>query len=83
VLDQYVGRYGDPPDLILTIRREGDHLSVQENNEPKQELFPKSEKDFFSKMADDVFTFDVDSQGHTTKMTLHTGGRDIPIKRID
>jgi CubicO group peptidase (beta-lactamase class C family) len=83
VLDRYVGRYGDPPNLILTIRREGDHLSVQENNEPKQDVFPESEKDFFSKMADDVFTFDVDSQGHTTKMTLHTGGKDIPIKRID
>jgi CubicO group peptidase (beta-lactamase class C family) len=83
VLDRYVGRYGDPPDLILTIRREGDHLSVQENNEAKQELFAESEKDFFSKVADGVFTFEVDSQGHVTKMTLHTGGRDIPIKRID
>jgi hypothetical protein len=56
---------------------------VQENNEPKQDLFPESEKDFFSKVADDVFTFEVDSQGNVTKMTLHTGGRDIPAKRID
>jgi CubicO group peptidase (beta-lactamase class C family) len=83
VLDRYVGRYGDPPDLSLTIRREGDHLSVQENSEPKQELFPESERDFFSKVADDVFTFEVDSQGHVTLMTLHTGGKDIPLKRID
>jgi CubicO group peptidase (beta-lactamase class C family) len=83
VLDRYVGRYGEPPDLILTIRREGDHLSVQENSEPKQELFPESERDFFSKVADDMFTFDVDSTGRATKMTLHTGGRDIPVKRID
>lgn len=82
-LDRYVGRYGDPPNLIVTIRREGDHLSIQENDEPKQELFPESEKDFFSKVADDVFTFDVDSQGRATKMTLHTGGKDIPIKRIE
>jgi hypothetical protein len=83
LLDHYVGRYGVPPDLVLTIRREGDHLSVQENDEPKQELFPESERDFFSKAADDVFTFDVDDQGHATKMTLHTDGKDIPIKRID
>jgi CubicO group peptidase (beta-lactamase class C family) len=83
LLDRYVGRYGDPPNLILTVRREGDHLSVQENDEPKQELFPESEVDFFSKVADDVFTFEVDSQGHTTKMTLHTGGKDIAVKRID
>jgi CubicO group peptidase (beta-lactamase class C family) len=83
VLDRYVGQYGEVPDLILTIRREGDHLTVQENDEPKQQLFPESERDFFSKVADDVFTFEVDSQGQVTGMNLHTGGRDIPIKRID
>jgi CubicO group peptidase (beta-lactamase class C family) len=83
VLDRYVGRYGDPPGLILVIRREGDHLSVQENDEPKQELFGESDRDFFSKVADDVFTFEVDSQGRVTAMTLHTDGKDIPLKRID
>jgi CubicO group peptidase (beta-lactamase class C family) len=83
VLDRYVGRYGNPPNLILTIRREGDHLSVQENDELKQELFPESERQVFSKMADDVYTFEVDSEGHVTRMTLHTGGKDIPLKRIE
>jgi len=83
VLESYVGRYGEPPNLILTVRREGDHLSVQENDEPKQDVFPESEKDFFSKVADDVLTFETDSQGRATRMILHTGGRDIPIKRID
>jgi len=83
VLDKYAGRYGEPPNLILTIRREGNHLSVQENDEPKQDLFSESERQFFSKASDDVFTFAVDSQGRVTGMTLHTGGRDIPIKRID
>jgi CubicO group peptidase (beta-lactamase class C family) len=83
LLDRYAGRYGDPPNLILTIRREGDHLSIQENEEPKQELFPESDKDFFSKVADDVFTFTVDDQGRATMMTLRTGGKDISVKRID
>jgi CubicO group peptidase (beta-lactamase class C family) len=83
VLDRYVGRYGTPPDLILTVRREGDHLSVQENDEPKQELLPESETDFFSTVADDVMAFQVDSAGKVTGMTLHTDGKDIPIKRIE
>jgi hypothetical protein len=30
-----------------------------------------------------VFTFEVDSHGRATTMILHTGGKDIPIKRID
>ncbi|MGA8428834.1 MAG: serine hydrolase [Candidatus Sulfotelmatobacter sp.] len=83
ILDRYVGRYGTPPDMILTIRRESDRLSVQEKDEPKQDLLPESETDFFSTAADDVFTFESDSQGHVTSMILHTDGKDIPIKRID
>jgi CubicO group peptidase (beta-lactamase class C family) len=83
LLERYVGRYGTPPDLILVIRREGDHLSVQENDEPKQELFGESDRDFFAKGNDDVYTFEVDGQGRITSMTLHADGRDIPLKRID
>ncbi len=84
VLDRYVGRYGEPPDLILTIRREGDHLSIQENDEPKQELMPESEKDFYSTTSDDTLTFEVDAQGHTRQMILHLGeGKDMAIKRIE
>jgi CubicO group peptidase (beta-lactamase class C family) len=83
ILDRYVGRYGLPPDLILTVRREGDHLSVQENDEPKQDLLPESETDFFSTASDDVMTFESDSQGKVTAMTLHAEGKDISIKRIE
>jgi CubicO group peptidase (beta-lactamase class C family) len=83
VLQKYLGRYGNPPNLILVIRQEGDHLSVQENDEPKQELFPESEKDFFSKLADDVYTFEMDSKGRVVRMVLHTGGENIPLNRIE
>lgn len=83
VLDRYVGRYGMLPDLILTVRREGDHLSVQENDEPKQDLLPQSETDFFSTASDDVMTFESDSQGRVTAMVLHADGKDISIKRIE
>jgi len=83
LLDRYVGRYAIPPNVILTIRREGDHLSVQENDEPKQDLMPESETDFFSTVADDVYTFQANSQGHATAMILHTDGKDIEIKRVE
>ena len=79
-IDETVGRLMN---LILVIRREGDHLSIQENDEPKQDLFPENDTDFFSKVADDVFTFEMDSQGRVTRMVLHTGGQDIPANRID
>jgi CubicO group peptidase (beta-lactamase class C family) len=83
ILQRYVGRYGDPPEVILTIRQEGEHLSLQENAWPKQYLFPESDKHFFSKLGDYEFTFEADRRGNTNKMILHTRGVEIPIKRID
>ncbi|HUI43030.1 MAG TPA: serine hydrolase, partial [Terriglobia bacterium] len=83
LLDRYVGRYGEPPNLVLTVRHEGNHLSVQENDEPKQEVFPESDREFFSNASDDEITFEVDTQGRATSMIIHTGGRNLPIKRID
>ena len=83
VLDRYVGRYGLPPDIILTVRREGDHLSVQENDEPRQELMAESEIDFYSTSSDDTMTFQSDSHGKVTAMNLHVDGKDIPVKRIE
>jgi len=71
------------PDLVLTIRREADYLSVKENDEPKQELMPESENDFYSTSSDDRSRFQVDRQGRATGMTWHVDGREIPIKRID
>lgn len=83
-LDGYVGHYRFSADVVLTIRRgEGTHLIVQENQEPEQELIPEGERKFFSKAADDEYSFNVDSNGRATQMILHTDGKDIPIKRAD
>jgi CubicO group peptidase (beta-lactamase class C family) len=82
LLDRYAGRYRSP-DVILTVRREGDHLSIQENDEPKQDLMPESDADFFSTSSDDTCTFQVDDHAHTTTLVLHVNGIDIPIKRIE
>jgi CubicO group peptidase (beta-lactamase class C family) len=82
VLEGYVGRYGLPPNIVLTITRSGDHLAVQENDEPVQQLLAEGPRAFFSETADDEYTFEVDAQGRATVMTLHTDGRNIPTKRI-
>jgi CubicO group peptidase (beta-lactamase class C family) len=83
VLDRYVGRYGEPPSLILKITRQADHLVIQENDEASQELGAESETRFFSKASDDELSFELDAQGRSVRMILHVNGRDIPIKRID
>jgi CubicO group peptidase (beta-lactamase class C family) len=83
VLDRYVGRYALPPSIILNVRRAGDHLSVQENDEPKQDLMPDSETEFFSTSSDDTITFQSDAAGAVKVMILHADGKDIPVKRVE
>jgi CubicO group peptidase (beta-lactamase class C family) len=83
VLDRYVGSYTVPPNITWTIRREGDRLSLQENDEPKQELLPESNMDFFSTASDDTYTFEIDNRGHVTRLILHSDGQDFPGKRIE
>lgn len=81
-LDKYAGRYGVSADLILIVVREGNHLIIREGAD-NHEMFPESDRDFFSKTADDEITFTVDGQGRVREMVLRTGGRTMPIKRIE
>jgi CubicO group peptidase (beta-lactamase class C family) len=83
VLQKYLGRYGNRANRILVVRQEGDHLSVQENDEPKEEVFPESATAFFTKATDEVYSFEMDDRGRVTRMVVHVAGEDIPIKRID
>jgi CubicO group peptidase (beta-lactamase class C family) len=83
LLDGYVGRYAVSRDIVLAITREGNRLFVQENDEPKQELGAEGEHQFFSKTADDEYTFQVNQQGRATVMVLHTDGKDIPSNRLE
>ncbi|HWW16523.1 MAG TPA: serine hydrolase [Candidatus Dormibacteraeota bacterium] len=85
IQQRYVGRYQIPPEaapnVVLTVRWEGGRLTVQENDEPKQDLLPESPTQFYT-IADDVYTFDMDAQGHITQIVLHIPGHDIPAKPI-
>lgn len=83
LLDRLAGRYAVSPDLVLTVARKDSRLVMQENQEAAGELFPEAELRFFSKTSDDVVTFDLDSQGRVTRLVIHTGGRSIPVNRIE
>jgi hypothetical protein len=82
VLDGYVGRYRFA-EATLVVRRSGDHLSIQQNDETPQELVADSERVFFSTVANDVYTFTVDASGRATQMMLQTGGREYTIVRVE
>ena len=83
VFNAYAGRYQLTPDFILTFTREGDHFFTQATGQPKAEIFPESDHDFFLTVVDAQVTFVTDSQGHATEIILRQGGRDQHAKRID
>jgi D-alanyl-D-alanine carboxypeptidase len=83
VFDGYVGRYQLGPNFILTISREGDHLFSQASGQPKVEIFPEGDRDYFLKVVDAQITFETDDHGHAIRLILHQGGLDTPAARID
>jgi CubicO group peptidase (beta-lactamase class C family) len=83
VFDGYIGRYQLTPTLTVTVTREGDHLFSQSNAQPKSEIFPEAENDYFMKTADVQITFVTDTQGRATELILHQNGQDRHAKRIE
>src|SRR2546429_9694465 len=44
LFDGYIGRYQLAPDFIITITRDGERLFEQASDQPKFEIFPRSEE---------------------------------------
>ncbi len=84
ILNGYVGHYQVGPYLVASIAREGDRLFWQYPGEPKSEMFPASEKEWFLANVDVQDTFETDSQGNATQVTTRQNGRQTLLgKRID
>ena len=83
LFDGYVGRYELAPTFIITVTREGSQLFVQATGQPKFEVFPESDKDYFLKVVDAQITFETDSEGKVTELTLHQNGMNKTGKRIE
>jgi D-alanyl-D-alanine-carboxypeptidase/D-alanyl-D-alanine-endopeptidase len=83
LFDGYVGKYQLAPQFVLTITREGDHLFVQATGQPKFEIFPENDRDYFLKVVDASITFVTDGTSPATELILHQGGRDQRAKRTE
>jgi len=62
--------------------REGDKLMAQATGQPKFQIFPESEREFFLKVVDAQITFETDSTGRATGLILHQNGANMPAKRV-
>ncbi len=82
LFDGYVGQYQLAPNFILTVTREGDQLFAQATGQPKFQIYPESQRDFFYKVVDAQITFETDASGRASSLTLHQNGANMPAKRI-
>ncbi|HEY2113897.1 MAG TPA: serine hydrolase [Candidatus Angelobacter sp.] len=82
IFDAYAGRYQLTPAAVITVQREGDHLYIQLTGQPRFEVFPFSQKDYFLRVVRAEIGFETDSHGAVTGLVLHQNARELPAKRI-
>jgi CubicO group peptidase (beta-lactamase class C family) len=81
--DAFAGTYQMAPHRFFTFTRDGKRLLAQATAQGQVELFPESERVYFTKVVDAVITFQVDDQGRPTGVTLQQGGQTFAGKRLD
>jgi len=70
-LDQYIGWYRLAPNRVLTVRRDGDRLSLQETGQGTMQLFAEG-TDAFSFRGDHLVIFLRDEQAKVSRVLLQS-----------
>jgi CubicO group peptidase (beta-lactamase class C family) len=83
IYDAYAGRYRLGPDLFVNVIREGDRLLVEFPGQPRLEILPESETQFFVKNRDLQFNFVKDPHGKATQLILERSGEEQKGKRVE
>lgn len=83
ILQQYVGVYQEKPKRKMIITLDGGRLSLQITGQPKLEIYPESETDFFLKVVDAQLTVKKDTAGQVSEIVIHQYGRDFRWQKID
>jgi beta-lactamase regulating signal transducer with metallopeptidase domain len=82
LLDAYAGYY-QFGEAVLTVKREGDHLSIQLTGQPAASVFPESRTRFFAKIVNAQFDFQTDPAGKVTGVLLDQHGQVLTLPRVD
>jgi CubicO group peptidase (beta-lactamase class C family) len=78
----YAGRYSYPQSAILTVTIDDGSLFAQLSGQPKMEIFPKSDTEFFWKVVDARVTFFRDAEGAVSHVLHSQGGREFEAPRM-
>jgi Domain of unknown function (DUF3471) len=81
-LQKFVGQYPLNPQVVLTVRQEGDQLSFQATGKGPLPIYPESANEFFARRAHMQISFVQGADGKVTGLVLHETGHDVPTSRI-
>jgi hypothetical protein len=73
-MDEYPGRYGLAPGVVMTIRRDGDTLRAAIDGQPSHRIWPQGGDRFFYRIVPATVEFRRDASGAVTGLVLEQGG---------
>jgi enterochelin esterase family protein len=82
LLDTYVGQYELAPKLLLTLRREGQHLMAQVTGQPWIVVYAENETRFFWKVVPAQFTVQRGKDGKVEGLLFEQGKIKFQAKRV-
>ena len=83
VLETYIGKYELQPGFFITVTKEGNQLKTQVTGQAVFDVFPKSENEFYLKVANAQLVFNKNDAGNIDSITLFQGGREMKGRKID
>ncbi len=82
IYDAYVGEYELAPGMIITVTKEAAQLFVQLTGQPKFEIFPRSETEYFLQVVKADIKFVKDEASKVVNLILKQGGMEQTAKKI-
>lgn len=83
ILASYVGKYELQAGFVITISKDGSQLSGQATGQPKADIFPKSDTEFYLKVVEAQIVFNKNADGEVDSLTLIQGGQEMPAKKVE
>ncbi len=83
-LDRFTGQYrsAEEPDIVYSIFRQRDHLTIESARIPSVQLTAESATSFVSREADERLQFTLDSTGKVTGAKRTAGSSETSLERI-
>jgi hypothetical protein len=82
IYDAYIGEYEIVPHVVFTVTKENNKLMSQTTGQPKLELLPESEIEFFMKGFTAQFVFVRDETGRVAKLIINQEGQRVTARKL-